>query len=396
MTERRLAVLGGAPRFADPVYVTRPRLPDEEAVLPLLANVLRSRWLTNDGEMVRRLEELLRLRLGVGFCASFCNATVALLAALRALEIEGEVITTPFTFPATVHAIEWAGLEPVFCDIDPHTWNLDARAAAELVGARTAALLPVHVYGNPCDVHALRTLAERHGLALLYDAAHAFGVRAHGAPIGSWGDLSVFSFHATKLFHTAEGGAVTTASDVLHQRLRSLRNFGIVDEETVRGVGINGKMSELHAALGVAVLEIVDDEIRRRGERAAHYRERLAGVEGLTLQALAPDTTPNHSYFVIAVDPDGFGLDRDRLHAALRAENIVSRKYFQPLCSENEAYRERPSAAPARLPNAHRVAARVLCLPLHGELTLDDVDAIADAILEIRAAAPALRRHPLA
>jgi len=392
MPSRPLAIAGGARRFAEPVYVTRPRIPDETVLLPILQGVLRSRWLTNDGEMVLRLEGLLRQRLGVGACASFCNGTVALLAALRALELEGEVITTPFTFPATVHAIEWMGLTPVFCDIDPSTFNLDVDAAAALVEARTAALLPVHVYGNPCDVVGLQRLASQRGLRLLYDAAHAFGVEVGGAPIGSWGDLSVFSFHATKLFHTAEGGAVTAASDRLLGRLRSLRNFGFVDEETVRGVGINGKMSELHAAVGIAVLDLVDEEIARRGALVQRYRERLAGVEGLAFQRLAPGVVANHGYFVIAVDEARFGLGRDGVHRALRAENIVCRKYFHPLCSDNEAYRHLPSAAPERLPNAHRVAAQVLCLPLHGELGLDTVDAIVDTVLEVQANAPALRR----
>lgn len=390
---RTLAILGGPRRFAEPLYITRPRLPDEASLIQLLTRVMRSRWLTNDGEMVQRLEDLLRLRLGVGFCASFCNATVALLASLRALEIEGEVITTPFTFPASVHAIEWAGLTPVFCDIDPHTFNLDVEQASALVGEHTGGLLPVHVYGNPCDVVGLQRLAERRGLALLYDAAHAFGVHAEGAPIGAWGDLSVFSFHATKLFHTAEGGAVTAATDRLRERVRSLRNFGIVDEETVRGVGINGKMSELHAAVGVGLVEVVDDEIGRRGVLAGRYRERLDDVEGLTFQKMADSMVANNAYAVVRIDPDRFGLSRDDAHEAMRAENIVTRKYFYPLCSENDSYRHLPSAAPERLPNAHRVAAQVLCLPLHGEMQLDDVDAIADTILEIQSAAPALRRH---
>lgn len=392
-TDRRLAVVGGTPRFEAPLYITRPLLPDEDVVLALLAKVLRSRWLTNDGEMVRRLEDLLRTRLGAGFCAAFCNATVGLLAALRALELEGEVITTPFTFPATVHAIEWAGLTPVFCDIDPQTFNLDVDHAASLVGERTSALLPVHVFGNPCDVLAIERLAKARELSIVYDAAHAFGVSAEGAPIAAWGDLSVFSFHATKVFHTAEGGAVAASTDRLGERLRSLRNFGIVDEETVRGVGINGKMSELHAALGIALFDVIDAEIRQRGVLAARYRARLAACEGLDFQRIAPGSMLNHSYFVVTVDEERFGLGRDAVYAALRAENVIARKYFYPLCSDNQAYRHLPSAAADRLPNAQRVAARVLCLPLYGEMRLDDVDAIGDLFVEIQAAAPALRQR---
>lgn len=390
---RQPAVLGGTPRFAAPLYVTRPRLPRRTPVAPLLDSVLESRWLTNDGAMVRRFEGLLRLRLGVGFCASFCNGTIGLLAALRALDLEGEVITTPFTFPASVHAIAWSGLTPVFCDVDAATFNLDPARAEDLVSARTSALLPVHVFGNPCDVQTIDALARRRGLRVVYDAAHAFGVVSHGVPIGCWGDLSMFSFHATKLFHTAEGGAVTAAADGLAGRIRSLRNFAIVDEETVDGIGINGKLSELHAALGVAMLDEVDDEIRARAALAARYRERLGGIAGLSFQRQAPETASNHAYFVALVDADGFGLSRDQLHAALKAENVVCRKYFFPLCSDNPAYRHLPSAAPERLPNAHRLAAGVLCFPLHGDLSADDVDAIADAVLAARDAAPAVRRR---
>jgi len=387
-----LACLGGAPAFAEPVFIGRPRLPEAGAFAEQVASVFRCRWLTNDGALVRQLEKRLRLRLGVGFCAAFCNGTTALQVALRSLDLSGEVITTPFTFPATVHAIEWIGLTPVFCDVDRDTYNLDPAHAAALLSSRTSALVPVHVFGNPCDVVAIQQLAAAKGLKVVYDAAHAFGVSCHGRPIGCWGDLSAFSFHATKLFHTAEGGAVVGPDAKFLRRVALLRNFGIANEEEVSGVGTNGKLSELHAALGLAVLDLVDGEIATRARLSAHYRERLGQIEGLRFQRLTPGAVANHAYFTIEVDPTAFGLTRDQLHAALRAENIVTRKYFFPLCSDNEHYRAVPSADRGRLGNAHEIAARILCLPCHGDLTGADVDRIADCILAIRAAAPRIRQ----
>jgi dTDP-4-amino-4,6-dideoxygalactose transaminase len=389
---RTPALLGGKPAFAEPVYVTRARVPDRALFDSLVASVLEARWFTNDGDLVRRLEEHLQHRLGAAFCALFSSGTTALQAALRSLRLSGEVITTPFTFPATVHAIEWNGLTPVFCDIDPETYNLDPDRAANLVSERTAALVPVHVFGNPCAVERIEKLARRQRLAVVYDAAHAFGVSCRGRAVGCWGDLSVFSFHATKLFHTAEGGAVVGADMGRRRELALLRNFGIVDEETVHGVGVNGKLSELHAALGLALLGGVDDDIRKRAALDARYRRRLADIPGIRFQRLEDATAPNHAYFTIEVGAAGFGLSRDELHRALRAENIITRKYFYPLCSENSSYRHLPTASPDRLPNAHRIATRILCLPLYGDLGTDAVDRIVDAILTIHTAARAIRR----
>jgi len=384
-------VLGGAPRLAEPIYVTRSRVPDRRAFAEEIDRVFQARWFTNDGALVRRLEALLRERLGVGFCAAFCNGTVALQVALRSLDLHGEVITTPFTFPATVHAIEWNGLTPVFCDIDPDTYNLDPTTAAGLITSRTSALLAVHVFGNPCDVQALEKLAVVGGLRVVYDAAHAFGVSHLDRPIGGWGDLSVLSFHATKLFHTAEGGAVVGPDASLASCIALLRNFGIVNEDEVRGVGLNGKLSELHAALGLSLIGLVDEEIAARGRLVARYGDGLAGVPGLRKQRTAPATEPNHAYYTIEVDPAEFGLTRNELHAALGAEQIIARKYFHPLCSDNDAYRHLPSARPELLPNATRLATRILCLPLYGELPPAAVDAIIDAIRDLQASAPRVR-----
>ena len=354
--------------------------------------VLNSQWLTNNGPLVLELEQRLTASLGIGHCTTFCNGTAALLTALRGLELTGEVVTTPFTFPATTHAITWNRLTPVFCDIDPETYNLDPRAAAECIGPMTSAILPVHVFGNPCDVDAFDALARRHQLKLVYDAAHAFGVRLRGESLLSWGDVSCLSFHATKVFHTVEGGAIATNDRDLAASFALLRNFGIVDENLVKGIGINGKMSELHAAMGLLVFAGIEGEIEKRAALSARYHERLQGTEGLRFQRIEPETKRNHFNMTVEIDPDAFGLSRDAVFAGLRAERIIARKYFYPLCSENEYYRDLPSARPECLPVAHRVAARVLTLPLYGALEPDDVDAVADAILRLRTFAPRVQR----
>ena len=391
-SDPRLAALGGAPAFAAPLWVTRSLAPDMSTFEGHVREIFASRWFTNDGSRVRALEARLAERMEAEFCVLFCNGTVALQVALRALALTGEVITTPFTFPATVHAIQWNGLAPVFCDIDPATYNLDPLRVAEGVTAYTRGVLPVHVFGNPCAVEPFAKLAIDRRVRLLYDAAHGFDVRALGRPIGAWGDLSVFSFHATKLFHTAEGGAIVGSDPALRDQLVSLRNFGIVDEDTVRGVGLNGKMSEVHAAIGLALLDRIDDEVRARRALFERYRSDLAGLPGLSFQVRAPETDPNFSYFTVEIDPERFGLTRDELHRALRAENVFARKYFFPLCSENESYRALPTARPDHLPHAHRLAQRILCLPIFGEMDLPAAERIADLVHRIHAHAPEVRR----
>ena len=388
---RRLAILGGDPAFERPLYVTRSLEPDPRIFESHVKDIFAARWFTNDGRCVRELEARLAERLGVGFCLVFCNGTVALQVALRALELSGEILTTPFTFPATVHAIQWNGLVPVFCDVDPATYNLDPRSAQESLSPATSGVLPVHVFGNPCDVEQLEKLAIDRQLRVLYDAAHCFGVETLDRSIGSWGDLSVLSFHATKLFHTAEGGAIVGSDPVLRKRISALRNFGILDEETVKGVGLNGKLSEVHAAIGLGLLERVDEEIERRIRLVQRYRTALEGVAGLRFQRLARHTRPNAGYFSVEVEKERFGLDRDGVFRALRAENVFARKYFFPLCSENESYRDLPSARPENLPHARRLASRILCLPLFGEMADADVDRIGELIGRIQREAGPIR-----
>lgn len=372
-----------SPRFDEPIYVTRPLLPPLEAVHARLADVWEARWLTNDGPQSVRLTAALIDYLGTPHLSLFNNGTIALLAAVRALELTGEVITTPFTFPATPHALMWSGATPVFADIDPVTMTLDPAAVERLVTPRTSGILAVHVYGIPCDVHGLQAVADRHGLKVIYDAAHAFGTTIDGVGIGNFGDASMFSFHATKLFHTAEGGALVCRDQPRKALVDQLKNFGILNQEEVGPVGINGKLNELQAALGLAVLDCVPEEVRRRQAIIARYRERLSGVPGLTVMPAPPGVRSSCQYFVVRIDAGRFGCTRDAVHDALKLDNVLTRKYFYPLCTEYACYRELSSAQPGRLPVANEVVGQVLCLPLYGTLSLANVDAICDMLLAV-------------
>ena len=370
--------------FTDPIYVTRPLLPSLDQVTARLAEVWAAQWLTNGGAQHERLEEGLRRHLRVEQLSLFNNGTIALLTAIRALGLRGSVVTTPFTFPATPHALAWAGVEAVFCDIDPITMTLDPVRAEEAIRSDTTGLLGVHVYGLPCDVHALQALADRRGLKVVYDAAHAFGTTIDGAGVGRFGDVTMFSFHATKLFHTAEGGALACADPALKTAIDHLKNFGILNQEEVDVPGINGKMNELQAALGLAVLDHVAEEVRRRKAIIDRYRMHLASVDGLTLMPQPAGTEPSCQYFVIRIDRERFGVSRDDVQGALREQNVFARKYFFPLCSDYPCYRALPSSSPDNLPVAHRVVNEVLCLPLYGSLPLESVDRLCEMLIETR------------
>ena len=373
--------------FAEPIYVTRPLLPPLASLMARLEEVWATQQLTNIGAQHERLEAALRAQLGVRQLSLFTNGTVALITAIRALGLTGEVLTTPFTFPATPHALSWSGLAPVFCDVDPITLNLDPAAVARAITSRSSAILAVHVYGNPCDVVGLQRIADAHGLRIIYDAAHAFAARAAGRPIGTFGDATMFSFHATKLFHTAEGGALACSDPSLKARIDDLRNFGIHGPDAVEAIGLNGKMTELQAALGLCVLEGLAGELAARRRLLARYSRRLAEIDGITwVQGLdSPDASGQ--YAVIRVDASVFGCSRDALHAELRRYNVFTRKYFFPLCADYDCYRRVPSAAPGALPVARRAVQEVLCVPLYGALTEADVDRIADMVVAIRSAA---------
>ena len=367
--------------FAEPVYVTRPLLPPLAEYQRLLEDVWASGWLANGGRQHQALEAELAAWLGTQNLSLFNNGTLALIVACQALRLSGEVITTPFTFPATPHVLSWNGITPVFADIDPDTLCIDPARVECLVGSRTSAILGVHVYGQPCDVQAFDTLGRTYGLRLVYDGAHAFGTRIGEQPIAAFGDATMFSFHATKLFHTAEGGALAVNDGDLKKRIELLKNFGIKNENEVVMPGINGKMSELQAALGRIVLRHVGAERARRQVLRQRYQERLEGLPGLHLQRIPDTATDSMQYLVLRVREAESGCARDTLHERLKRFNIVTRKYFHPLCSEYSCYRQLPTASPAHLPNAYRVAGEVLCLPLYGALHENDVDRICDAIV---------------
>jgi dTDP-4-amino-4,6-dideoxygalactose transaminase len=369
--------------FPQPVPVTRPVLPTPARYAECLRSVWETHRLSNQGPLHERLGEALRQRLEVPCLSLFASGTSALLVALRSLGLSGEVITTPFTFCATAHAIAWNGLTPVFCDIDPATLNLDPLRVEALIGPRTCAILPVHTYGIPCDVHALAAIATRHDLRVVYDAAAAFGVEVDGVPIGRFGDLSAFSFHATKLFNTAEGGCLTHVDSALAPVLERLRNFGIAGPEALGETGLNGKLSELHAAFGLALLDEVDAERQRRRAVAAVYAQALRGIPGLHLVTDAAQGRGSDQYQVIRIDADEFGMSRDALAAGLEGFNVFARKYFHPLCSEAAGYRALPSAL-APLPVARGAAAEVLCLPYYGDLGEDGAARIAEMVRHLR------------
>jgi dTDP-4-amino-4,6-dideoxygalactose transaminase len=383
-TQNALQALVRRHRFDRPIYVTRPTLPKLADFQRRLEPVWASAWLTNEGALHDELRSALIEHLGVDQLSLCCNGTVALLLALQAAGIDGgEVITTPFTFPATPHALHWNGVRPVFCDIEERNYTLDPECVERSIGPETRAILPVHVFGYPCDVEAIQTIADRHELAVIYDAAHMMGVRYRGESILRWGDYSILSFHATKLFSTAEGGAVVSRTESDRKRIDFLKNFGIADEETVIGPGINGKMNELQAAFGLLQLDGIGAEIANREKLTGIYRERLRGVPGITFQEDPPEVLPNRSYFTVLVDAQRYGMTRDELWRALKLFNVVTRRYFSPLCSHYPFYSSLPSARPENLPVAERISGRILCLPLYGTLEAEAVENVCTIISEL-------------
>jgi len=362
-----------------PVYVTQPFLPPLEEFLPYLEEMWDRKWLTNGGPFHQQLEAALAEYLGVEHIALMSNGTLALVTALQALRVTGEVITTPYSFVATTHSLLWNNLTPVFADIDPRTCNLDPDRIEAAITPRTTAIMPVHCYGNPCDVERIAQIADVYGLKVIYDAAHAFGVRLNGSSLLNHGDLATLSFHATKVFNTFEGGAIVCHDARMKQRIDYLKNFGFADEVTVVAPGINGKMNEVQAAFGLLQLRHIDEALRRRRVASQLYREGLRGIPGIAHFEDVPGAEPNHSYFPILVGPD-YPLSRDALYARLKEHNVLSRRYFYPLISDMPMYRALPSAAPENLPVAKRIAGEVLCLPMHQDLSRGDQDRIVDLI----------------
>lgn len=362
-----------------PIYVTRPFLPPLEEFTPYLEKIWNSRWLTNNGPFHEELEHALCKHLGVEYLSLFSNGTIALITALQALRITGEVITTPFSFVATTHSLMWNGIRPVFVDIDRDTFNLDPTRIESAITQRTTAVMPVHCFGYPCAVEAIENIADNYNLKTIYDAAHAFGVDFREKSILNHGDLSVLSFHATKVFNTFEGGAIICHDAKTKLRIDRLKNFGFVDEVTVVATGINGKMSEFNAALGMLQLSKIAEALASRHEIDNLYRELLGGAEGIRCPRPPVGTNHNFAYFPVLVE-DSFRMDRDALYQWLRENGVIARRYFYPLISEFSMYRDLPSAQAANLPVATDVASRVLCLPIYPGLERTDVERVVGLI----------------
>jgi dTDP-4-amino-4,6-dideoxygalactose transaminase len=365
--------------FDKPIYVARPVLPPLAEYMEHLEDIWESCQLTNGGAKHRKLETELARHLGTEHLSLFNNGTIALVVACQALRLSGEVITTPFTFPATPHVLSWNGITPVFADIDPETMNLDPNKIEALITNRTTAILAVHVYGTPCDVEAIQRIADTHGLRVIYDGAHAFGTEIGGKPIVDYGDATMLSFHATKLFHTAEGGAMVVRDRETKNRIDLLKNFGIQNEFEVRMPGINGKMSELQAAMGLSVLGLIDQERNHRQKIWNVYFSKLGDIPGLVLPTMPGVSKNSMQYFSIRLD-EKCNIRRDDLYEELKQYNIYTRKYFYPLCSDYSCYRMLPSSDPHHLPVANRLAGQVLCLPFHSGIDSDDAERICDTI----------------
>ncbi|HEV2364271.1 MAG TPA: DegT/DnrJ/EryC1/StrS family aminotransferase [Caulobacteraceae bacterium] len=366
-------------RGEETLFVTRPLLPPLTEFLPYLAEIWQSRQLTNGGPFHAQLEAELAAHLGVEHLALFANGTLALMTALKALAVEGEAITTPYSFVATAHSLLWNNITPVFADVDSATCNLDPERVAAAITPRTSAILAVHCYGAPCDVEAIGAIARENELKVIYDAAHAFGVKHRGQSLLRHGDMAVLSFHATKVFHTFEGGAIVCPDADAKRRVDFLKNFGFADEVTIEDCGINGKMNEVQAAMGLLQLKHVDRAIERRAAIDAFYRRALAGAPGIEMLAPIPGHTPNYSYFPILVDPAWRG-GREALYARLRQASVHGRRYFYPLISDMPMYRDLPSAAPENLPRARALAEKILCLPIYPDLEAHEAQRVVDAI----------------
>ena len=377
------------------ITVTSPLLPSLDDFTSELKKISESKWITNNGSYHKQLETALAAYLKVPYVSLFTNGTLPLMTALQALRITGEVITTPYSFVATTHSIWWNGCKPVFVDIDPATGDMDPNKIEAAITPRTTAIMPVHVYGKPCDTKAIQDIADKYGLKVIYDAAHAFGVEVPADEYGleayddkglagilNAGDMSTLSFHATKVYNTIEGGALITHDEKTKKRIDYLKNFGIADEVTVVGPGINSKMDEMRSAYGLLNLKQVDAAIEARHQVAVKYREALRNVEGITFFDDMPGVKHNYSYFPIFVDAEKYGMTRDELYFKMKSQNVLGRRYFYPLISDFSTYRGLESAAPENLPNAHKMADSVICLPMHHLLSEEDIQRVLECILK--------------
>ncbi len=364
------------------ITVTSPLLPDLDEFNALLKEIWASKWITNNGSFHKQLEKELAAYLKVPYISLFTNGTLPLITALLALRITGEVITTPYSFVATTHSLWWNGIKPVFVDIDPATGNMDPEKIEAAITPKTTAIMPVHVYGKPCNTKRIKEIADTYGLKVIYDAAHAFGVEVNGESVLNAGDMSTLSFHATKVYNTVEGGALVMHDAETKKRIDYLKNFGFANEVTVVGPGINSKMDEIRSAYGLLNLRQVDTAIEARHQVAIKYREALRGVEGITFFDDMPGVKHNYSYFPIFVDAEKYGMTRDELYFKMKEQNVLSRRYFYPLISEFSTYRGLESARPDNLPNAHKMADTVICLPMHQALSDEDVNRVIEQIVK--------------
>lgn len=365
------------------ITVTSPLLPDLDEFNELLKEIWDSKWITNNGTFHQQLEIALCEYLKVPFISLFTNGTLPLITAFQALHITGEVITTPYSFVATTHALWWNGIKPVFVDIDPSTGNLDPTKIEAAITPRTTAILPVHVYGKPCDVDAIQSIADKYGLRVIYDAAHAFGVEVNGQSIINAGDVATLSFHATKVYNTVEGGALVMHDEKTKKRIDYLKNFGFASETEVVAPGINSKMDEVRSAYGLLNLRQVDAAIEARQKVAIDYRKALRNVEGISFWDDMPGVRHNYSYFPIFVDAERYGMTRDELYFKMKDRNVWGRRYFYPLISEFSTYRGLESANPANLPQATKMANSVICLPMHHALSKEDIQRTIDCVTNI-------------
>lgn len=358
------------------ITVTSPLLPSLDDFLPYLQDIWDRKWLTNNGHYHQELEKALCEYLKVPYISLFTNGTLPLMCALQALRITGEVITTPFSFVATTHSLWWNGIKPVFVDIDPDTCNIDPAKIEAAITPRTTAIMPVHVYGKPCDTERIQEIADKYGLKVIYDAAHAFGVEVDGRSILEAGDMSTLSFHATKVYNTIEGGALVCHDEKVKRRIDYLKNFGFAGETTIVAPGINGKMDEIRSAYGLLNLKRVDGAIAARRRVAMRYREALRNVPGIRVMEDMPGVRHNYSYFPVFVDAEKYGMTRDELYFKLKEENVLGRRYFYPLISEFSTYRGLDSARMENLPVATRVANSVVCLPMYHSLTEGEIEKV--------------------
>lgn len=370
-----------------PIKITQPLLPDLDDINYMIKEIWESKQLSNNGKMVMQLERDLSSFLNVENLSVYSNGTIALQIACKLLRLSGEVITTPFTFPATVNALVWNNATPVFCDIEEKTYNINPDIIESLITDKTTAIMPVHVFGNPCDVDKIQLIADKYGLKVLYDAAHAFGVKYKDQPLASFGDISMLSFHATKVYNTIEGGALVFNNPLLKARADEMRNFGILENGDIIEPGINGKLNEVQAAVGLLLLKKIDEEISKRKSNTLRYYEMLADIPGISINKPIDGVVYNYPYFVIAVDKKEYGLSRDELYEKLKVKNVLTRKYFYPLCSNLQSFKNLLSSDKSKLPVANIVADSVLSLPLYGDLSSEDISYICGIIRMSRATA---------